>query len=407
MQRRILSDDASLHDYRNHWLVRKSAAKALWQGYFQFELDESPEYGVAVLEIGGLARPSILDEIPALRFSRFINHSDSAIATPDITLLRVLSQFVTAVRWSLVSREIEVERPQQGVHTSPPSLFGLISKQAVVALAKVWRCLAPVTVRVQIYRCLRNVGSRLYGPSSSLAVQKLPFGMYLKTARPKKHEALANEYGALRLVQQHPHIPAPLPLDLVSAGSTSYLITSRVPGSNLGFCIDTLSEDEVIVLIGDLKRCLSELRAIPKDVGREYAITNALGKACYDYRIAACMDYDEERGDFIGPFVNEDEFNKTLQTPALPGVVHRSGHKIVLTHGDLNMRNVLMYNGRLSGIVDWENSGWYPEYWDYTKARYVTKLHMRWLKIVDEVFKEFGNFEGELATERQLWEYCF
>lgn len=71
------------------------------------------------------------------------------------------------------------------------------------------------------------------------------------------------------------------------------------------------------------------------------------------------------------------------------------------------MRNILVRDGKLSGIVDWENSGWYPEYWEYTKARYVTKLDRRWLAAVDRMFEDYGDFTEELDIERQLWEYCF
>ncbi|KAG6113886.1 hypothetical protein E4U31_007656 [Claviceps sp. LM219 group G6] len=31
----------------------------------------------------------------------------------------------------------------------------------------------------------------------------------------------------------------------------------------------------------------------------------------------------------------------------------------------------------------------------------------RWLRIVDTVFEKLGNFEAELAVERQLWWYCY
>ncbi|KAG6104364.1 hypothetical protein E4U13_008404 [Claviceps humidiphila] len=71
------------------------------------------------------------------------------------------------------------------------------------------------------------------------------------------------------------------------------------------------------------------------------------------------------------------------------------------------MRNIMMYNGRLSGIIDWETCGWFPDYWDYTKAHYITKFNRRWLKMVDAVFGKLGNYEAELTVERQLWEYCF
>lgn len=38
----------------------------------------------------------------------------------------------------------------------------------------------------------------------------------------------------------------------------------------------------------------------------------------------------------------------------------------VFTHGDLTPRNVMVDNaGRIAGILDWENAGWYPDYWEY------------------------------------------
>lgn len=41
-------------------------------------------------------------------------------------------------------------------------------------------------------------------------------------------------------------------------------------------------------------------------------------------------------------------------------------HSVVFTHGDLYRHNILVHDGRLSGIIDWECAGWLPEYWDYT-----------------------------------------
>ncbi|KAI0426010.1 kinase-like domain-containing protein [Xylaria sp. FL1042] len=409
IQQRILFHDASLHDPSNHWLVRKSATAAWTQGWFQFTFSSGTKYCVTTLIIGGPALPSIVDKTPPVRFGCFADHSASNMDTPNVFLLQVLSRFAKPMRWTLVAREIAAKQPQPQPRRAikmPSSLLShLLLEYAAVSITTVW-CLVPTTFRIQVYRCLEFLGVHLYGSSCSLKVQRLPFGMYLKTARAENHEALANEYGALQLVRRHTHIPAPRPLDLVSNARTSYLLTSRVPGLLLGACIDTLSDDEVNTLVCDLQSCLGQLRAIAKEVAPQYAITNALGKPCYDYRIIAGVVYDEERGDFAGPFVDEEEFNKTLQMGALPGVSHRSGHKIVFTHADLNMRNVLMQNGRLSGIVDWENSGWFPEYWDYTKAHFTTKLKKRWLGIVDEVFKQFGDFESELAIERQFWEYC-
>ncbi|RMD39295.1 hypothetical protein DV735_g5830, partial [Chaetothyriales sp. CBS 134920] len=243
-----------------------------------------------------------------------------------------------------------------------------------------------------------------------MKVQQLPFGMYLKTTGIYWHQSLANEYGALQLIRRHTNIPVPRPLDIVSSSEDSYLLTSALPGVRLGMCIDSLSDSQVETLVQDLHECFAQLHAIPKDVAPKYAITNSLGKACYDYRILAGLKYDESRGDTVGPFVDEHEFNNLLRAKPLPNVQHNSTeHRIVFTHADLNMRNVLVqqHNGRLSGIVDWENSGWYPEYWEYTKAHYITKLNRRWLAIVDQLFNQRGNYDRELKIERQLWDYCF
>jgi aminoglycoside phosphotransferase (APT) family kinase protein len=184
------------------------------------------------------------------------------------------------------------------------------------------------------------------------------------------------------------------------------MVMTRVPAYQVGFCIDILSDAEVEVLIRDLRKFVAELRAITRAPGADGKISNATGEACFDQRINLGLTYDEVRGDFVGPFANEDEFNDFLTNPRVPGVRHRSGHPVRFTHGDLNMRNIMMENGKLSGVIDWETSGWYPEYWDYTKARFAMKLHKRWLDIVDRVFSPNGEFDAELETERKFWEYC-
>jgi transposase-like protein len=141
--------------------------------------------------------------------------------------------------------------------------------------------------------------------------------------------------------------------------------------------------------------------SIPKTAAPEYQISNAVGQACYDHRVIAGLDYDEDRADFIGPFLNEDEFNHALRCDALPEVIHRGGHKIVFAYGDLNMRNIMVENGKGTGIVDWETAGFYPSYWEYTKAHFVTKRHWRWLRVVNKVSKELGDYQRELRNREE------
>ena len=44
------------------------------------------------------------------------------------------------------------------------------------------------------------------------------------------------------------------------------------------------------------------------------------------------------------------------------------GNYIVFTHGDLVPQNILVENEHVTGIVDWEQAGLYPEYGEHVKA---------------------------------------
>lgn len=67
------------------------------------------------------------------------------------------------------------------------------------------------------------------------------------------------------------------------------------------------------------------------------------------------------------------------------------------------MRSILVEDGRISGIVDEENAGWFPEYWEYTKCHFGVTIHKRWLKMIDSVFE--NKYETELGIEKQYWAY--
>jgi aminoglycoside phosphotransferase (APT) family kinase protein len=148
-----------------------------------------------------------------------------------------------------------------------------------------------------------------------------------------------------------------------------------------------MSDEDTAALVHELRRHMMALRAVPRPVGWKYAISNAVDGPCFDSQMNAALNYDEARGEGAGPFLSEDDFIDTLRCEALPKVVHRGGHEMVFTHGDLNLGNVLVDDhGRLAGIIDWGHAGWFPEYWDYTRALFVARFQHRWLRMVDDVF---------------------
>ena len=57
-----------------------------------------------------------------------------------------------------------------------------------------------------------------------------------------------------------------------------------------------------------------------------------------------------------------------------------TGH-IKFTHGDLHRGNIIISPTsppRILGLVDWAQSGWYPDYWEYCKACYTSRYGDEW-----------------------------
>ncbi|KAI0772394.1 kinase-like protein [Trametes elegans] len=76
----------------------------------------------------------------------------------------------------------------------------------------------------------------------------------------------------------------------------------------------------------------------------------------------------------------------------------------IFSHGDLSPCNLIVDNGRISGIVDWAGAGWYPYFWDsFVLGRSIAQLNdPEFMKLVDYIvgghFPEAVNFEI-------VWEY--
>ncbi|KAJ5722250.1 kinase-like protein [Penicillium malachiteum] len=84
-----------------------------------------------------------------------------------------------------------------------------------------------------------------------------------------------------------------------------------------------------------------------------------------------------------GPFFSEKQFKQfildndmiencdLLQNHASFALT--DDHDIVFTHGDLAPRDIFVEGDKVTGILDWEHAGWYPEYREYIKAFTILK----------------------------------
>lgn len=256
----------------------------------------------------------------------------------------------------------------------------------------------PSCFRSSIYEALIPVGLRLYGRPLSPAMYRLPFGFYLRRGVPSLASKFRAEANTLRVVEQQTDIPAPHFIDLVTTPSRSYMLMTRVPGRPIGQQLSLMTDEQVKRVVVVLTRFVSQLRAI-QNPHHEYQICNSEGGGILDWRVSKSQHEDMR-------FKDESGFNAWLtyryRQDIMPTVVKSHGvpHEIFFTHGDLNMRNILAENGRITGIVDWENAGWLPEYWEYSKMHFGARADIRWLAdVVDRVFE---GYRQELWVENLL-----
>lgn len=334
----------------------------------------------------------------------FDRHPD--LQSPDSRALQTTARFAEPIRLLAAYQDVPL-RPPSLICRLAQSLSAILRTAGSPIFSALWFfwIRSPESCRFRVYGALVGVGRAMYGPSASRYVQQLPFGMYIKLRYTSAIEAAKNEFGALALIRNSSKLNVPQPLDLVSHERRSYMITGRLHGVSAQSVYALLGDEQLMLLAQDLRAYLAELRRIPKPPGLSTAaISNTIGGGCIHNRI------DEAQGTSLkphGPFPDEATFHDHLLTrrPPAPDEVQRTGHAIRLSHGDLALRNIIVDGrGRLVGLVDWENAGWYPDYWELT-AFYATIPQRRWADVCSQIFPDAHDFEYELAVERRLWAY--
>lgn len=341
------------------------------------------------------------------------NKAVGLVSLPNAQLLGIHHRCAEALAWLEVfeymkRNPITVHRPDSGKFVNPAMVtpanktsWNLWYPQAIPQVFRYVWIQSPAFFRAFTYKHLARVSNRLYDYTGSDRTFRLPFNLYLRVASSDwapKHQAEAQ---SLRLIEKYTHVPAPRAIDTVQYSGSSFLLMTGMPGEIIGRKIHTMTDEQLHSVAWDLKKYIAEMRQILNKTGLGLQICNALGEGILDWRIG-----DSQRRDLR--FQDETQFNEYL-TEDLPldedarkliSKSHGVKHDIVFTHADLNLRNILVDgNGKISGIVDWECAGWYPEYWEYTKAHFSARYNVRWTA---DVFDQVLCYRDELKAEDLL-----
>ena len=139
------------------------------------------------------------------------------------------------------------------------------------------------------------------------------------------------------------------------------------------------------ILRCQLKALIQELRSVPNPVPAQ--VSGPVGGPIYDYRYTRGME------EWFGPFGNIHDFHlwlrcgftspfsaegstkpdRNAQIGRMIQLQDRRQYETKLTHGNFNSLNILIKDDKIVGIIDWEMTGWYPDYWEFTSAWHVKR----------------------------------
>ncbi|KAF5688113.1 aminoglycoside 3 phosphotransferase choline Kinase family [Fusarium denticulatum] len=196
----------------------------------------------------------------------------------------------------------------------------------------------------------------------------------------------------------------------------NFIVMEYINAKSLGDLWPTLGVPDRLQITSQLRAALRELRSLepPSCLG-------SLNRKALSDGVFWTPDQNPAKS---GPFETEDDFNEgilqrlaehepqahlTLLRTLITATLR--DHKVKFTHGDLQPKNILVKSTGLNDppyaikIIDWEISGWYPEYWEFCNATIAGRFRPEWLDLVQHIMKAYVPEYLMLQTIRSLLFY--
>ncbi|KAK1145259.1 hypothetical protein N8T08_004412 [Aspergillus melleus] len=183
---------------------------------------------------------------------------------------------------------------------------------------------------------------------------------------------LLPEAEAMRLLAEHTSIPSPTLISARFGPKEGCITMDRVEGSTLEDKWDTLDETSKESICHQTWDIVSKIRAIPRPPNLEgLFLCLADGSPSKDEMFKDLQEPDRPlRSDSevrARIFERYYEHNGRLYANELPDMLPRA-ESSVFTHGDIAPRNIMVDDqNMITGLIDWEWAGWYPDYWEYAQ----------------------------------------
>jgi len=121
-------------------------------------------------------------------------------------------------------------------------------------------------------------------------------------------------------------------------------------------------KDSIAVQLGGY---MSQIRSIPKpETFKDLYVCATDGTPCRDVLLSWLGLRDIRSDEELRTLLMETTEKSGWGDKRKLGLKVPPSSRSVFTHTDLNPKNIMVDGAKITGILDWETSGWYPEYWE-------------------------------------------
>lgn len=212
------------------------------------------------------------------------------------------------------------------------------------------------------------------------------------------------EAETMHFVSSHTLIPVPKIYSAFIHKGHSYLVMERAKGRRLYMVWHKMTRAQQDSAIEHLRGYLDQIRRLTPPRPGQVGSLNY--KPLSDERI---------RMENFGPFETIQDFHKFIGTeyvlnaaleapdsaPAqdveIAQKMKTRSWKTRFSHCDLNPLNIMVHKGHITALLDWERSGWLPEYYEYANAWHQNFYDLFWRPEVLQCLEEYAE---ELYMDR-------
>jgi aminoglycoside phosphotransferase (APT) family kinase protein len=205
---------------------------------------------------------------------------------------------------------------------------------------------------------------------------------------------IGNDAATTKWLRENTTIPVVQEMKYWRDGNSHFFLMRRMPGESLQDAWPRLSIDEKKMYACEVIEYIAELRkhkaASPQTVEGALVRDTLLGSSRTSMMVIEDKETWWARVVQGFPDSNPAWLEKyKLRYPRQPT-------QYVLTHGDLSPGNIMIHDGHVSGIIDWEHAGYFPDWWEHACALVWTNAPQWQRFILDEMENqlktEFGNY---------------